>query len=125
MARTFFSIKALDLTPYEDIQNHDVNQTEVYQSWTDGNWKERRVLIRKRIEGSVTLGFSNEESLIDFLYILKNNKQPDGTYNINVFVNNMHTTVTINAFLTISGAGKWDTVNDKQWQTLTVEIMEA
>jgi len=125
MARTFFSIKALDLTTYEDIQNHDVNQTEVYQSWTDGNWKERRVLIRKRIEGSVTLGFSNEESLTDFLYILKNNKQSDGTYNIGVFVNNMHATVTINAFLTISGAGKWDTVNDKQWQTLTVEIMEA
>ena len=78
MSKLFFQIGVKDLTPYEDIQNHNVNKIEVFQSWTDGNWIERRAVIRSRIEGRVTLGFASAEDFQEFTVLLNSQRQADG-----------------------------------------------
>ena len=41
-----------------------------------------------------------------------------------VYANNDGTTHSINAYLTFEGLGKYDFKNDRQWQTLEVQITE-
>lgn len=121
----FFKIGAMDLTAFEDIQNHNVNQTDVFQSWEDGNWTERRSFARTRIEGTVTLGFASAGDFRSFLGLLNLERQADGTHSISVYVHNLGETVETRAFLDLEGAAKWDRTNERQWQTVSISIKEA
>lgn len=124
MSKLFFQIGVKDLTPYEDIQNHDVNKVEIFQSWTDGNWIERRAVIRSRIEGRVTLGFASAEDFQEFTVLLNSQRQADGFYYVTVYVQNTGETASIEAYVEPQGAAKWDIVNSRQWITQTLTITE-
>lgn len=122
--KIFLKISDLDLTPFLDIQNHAVNRSEVYQSWTDGNWTERRELVRTRVQGMTTVGFSKAEDFDAFTRQMQTARQTGGFYAVTVFVNNTGETAEIDAFVDTTGAGKWDFTNKGQWQTVTINIFE-
>lgn len=122
MPSYFFKISSTDLTAFEDIQNHDVNRDDVYDTWTDGNWVDHRVIVRTRISGTVKLGFKKATDFADFMTLLGTAKDAEGFYPISVYCNNTGTTETINAFLDVSGADKWDLNNSRQWQVVTIKI---
>lgn len=124
MPKVFLKISDLDLTPFVDIQNHEVNKTPVYQSWTDGNWVERRELVRTRIEGETTVGFSRMADFESFTRQMSSAQQSGGYYAITVYLNNTGETAQIDAFITTEGAGKWDLTNSRQWITVVLKIVE-
>ena len=114
----------VDMTAYADIQNYGLNRADVFETWTDGNWKERRVRVRTRISGDVVLGFSSESTYRSFLTDLAAAVGSDGTVKLRAYVNNVESVCEFFAYVDTAGAGKWDLLNSRQWQTLKLEISE-
>jgi len=119
-----FSINTTDLTAFVDIQNYKMNSEDVYSTWTDGNKVDHRVITRQRIRGEVKLGFASATDFASFMTLLGTAKNANGYYPVTAYVNNTGTTQTFNAFLDTSDTDKWDTVNSRQWQVVTVTVTE-
>lgn len=114
----------VNMTDNMDIQNCGLNQANVYQTWTDGNWEDHRDVVRTRVSGSVKLGFASEANFNTFLTSIAAAELEDGTVKIKAYVNNVKTVCEFYAFVDIEGAGKWDLTNSRQWQVLTVKVSE-
>ena len=117
-----FIIGSTDLTAFADIQNYNMQREDVYTSWTDGNWTDHRVIARTRIRGTVKLGFAKATDFATFMALLGSVKTADGYYQVTAYVNNTGTTETFYAFLDTSDADKWDALNGRQWQVVTVTV---
>lgn len=121
-AIVFFQVGSTDLTPYVDVQNFDVNSEDVFETWTDGNYVEHREITRSRIIGKIKLGFKDLTDFNNFKSLMSSNRNANGYYPIKVYVNNLNSTETINAFVDAAGAAKWDIVNGKQWLVITLDV---
>ena len=124
MNMMFFKIGSTDLSQYADIQNYNINEVDVFQSWTDGNWIDHRDVVRTRITGTVLLGFKTAASWSAFQTLLASQRNAAGYYPVTLYVNNTGTTETIDAFLDMTNATKWDLVNDRFWRVQTVKVTE-
>lgn len=124
MNMMFFKIGSTDLSQYADIQNYNINEADVFQSWTDGNWIDHRDMVRTRITGTVLLGFKTAASWSAFQTLLASQRNAAGYYPVTLYVNNTGTTETIDAFLDMTNATKWDLVNDRFWRVQTVTVTE-
>lgn len=124
MSMVFFKIGSTDLTAYADIQNYNINKADVFQNWTDGNWVDHRDMVRTRITGTILLGFKTAASWSAFLALLTSQRNAAGYYPVTVYVNNTGTTETIDAFLDMTNATKWDLVNDRFWRVQTVTVTQ-
>lgn len=124
MNMMFFKIGSTDLSQYADIQNYNINEADVFQSWTDGNWIDHRDMVRTRITGTVLLGFKTAASWSAFQTLLASQRNASGYYPVTLYVNNTGTTETIDAFLDMTNATKWDLVNDRFWRVQTVKVTE-
>lgn len=120
-----FIIGTTDLTAYADIQNYEMNRADVYTSWTDGNWRDHRVIARQRVSGKVKLGFSSATDFSGLMTLLSTAKNANGYYSVTAYINNTGTTETINAFIDTKDADKWDTLNGRQWQVMTLTVTEV
>ena len=118
------SSQLVDMTGSMDQQNYGLNRSEVYQSWTDGNWKDHRDVVRTRVSGAVKLGFSSESDYTAFLTSFAAAALADGTVKIKAYVNNVQTVCEFYAFTDMEGAGKWNLTSGRQWQTLTIKVSE-
>lgn len=117
-----FKISSTDLTKWEDTQKHNVNRTDVFEEWTDGNWTTHRVISRTRISGSVVLNFSRESDYANFITLLSTARNADGYYPITVWCSNTNTSETINAFLDIVGETAFDVTAPIKHHSVTVNI---
>lgn len=122
--KIFFQINGTDLTDFVDIQNYKVDQSDVYQSWTDGNWIEHREFVRQRISGEFKLGFSEAADFDNFTALLISARQPGGYYPVTVYVNNTGSVAAIEAFLEVSGTAKWDLRNSRQWIVQGIKLTQ-
>jgi len=113
-----------DMTDAVNAQEYGLNREDVFQSWTDGNWLDHRDVVRTRIRGDVQIGFASESAYHAFLAALSAAKQQDGTVRLLAYVNNVAAPCDFYAFIDYPGAGRWDLVNSRQWQTLTLSISE-
>ena len=121
---TFFQIGSTDLSAFADIQNFNINQADVFQDWTDGNWIGHRDVVRQRITGSLQLGFKRSADWTAFLALIAAEKLTAGYFPVTVYVNNLGATRTINAFLDLQAAAKWDLLNERFWKVVTVTLTE-
>lgn len=117
-----FIIGSTDVTAFVDIQNYKMNSEDVYSTWTDGNKVDHRVITRQRIRGEVKLGFAKATDFSSFMTLLGTARTADGYYPVTAYVQNTGTTPTFNAFLDTSDTDKWDIVNGRQWQVVTVTV---
>lgn len=120
----FFKVGTYNVTPYIDIQNFDVNQADVYTSWTDGNGVEHRDITRTCIEGKIKVGFKNATDLAYFKTKLAENRQTGGWYPLTAYIQNTTETVEFNGFLELEAESKFDLVNDRFWKEITVTVKE-
>lgn len=117
-----FTIGTTDLTKFEDKESHDVNRTDIFEAWTDGNWNEHRVIARTKVSGTVVLSFSRLSDYSAFLALMTSERNPNGYYPIKVWCSNTNTTESLNAFLDIVGETKWDVTAPIKHNTVTVQI---
>ena len=66
----------------------------------DGWWKRHRSIVRHSISGSVTLAFPNADLYNGFVDDMQNGMDSEGAYTVELYVNNLNQTKTINAYLT-------------------------
>ena len=102
-----FTIGTTDLTQWEDKEAHDVNRTEEYEEWRDGNRIKHRNIFTY-VNGEVTLNFSRETDFANFKSLLTSARNANGYYPIKVWCSNTNSTETVNAFLTVLGDTEWD-----------------
>ena len=114
----------VDLTSAVNIQEYGLNRERVYQTWTDGNWIEHRDVVRTRIQGEVSVGFRIEADYRAFLTALAAARGTDGTVKLKAYVNNVESVCEFYAFVDTAGAGRWDLLNSRQWQTLRLTVYE-
>lgn len=119
-----FKIGNTDYTSHINAQDFRVNNNEVFSSWTDINGSEHRDHIRKKISGRFTLGYSSLTDYATAVAALESALATNGYAACQVYAVNDGTTHSINAYLTFEGLGKYDFKNDRQWQTLEVQITE-
>lgn len=119
-----FKIEGTDITPAIDVQNYNVNRTEIYESWTDGNLREHRNTVRGKIAGTFPVGFASYEDLQAFTTLLASERQADGYYNVKSSVNNISTQVEYQAFIETTATGKYDDLNGRVWLVMTVTVTE-
>ena len=120
----FFKIGNTDFSDAINVQDFDVNDEEIYSSWTDINGTEHRDHIRKRVSGSFALGYSSVPDFAAAVSAIGAALAANGYTACQVYCNNDGTTHSINAYLTLEGAGKYDIRNSRQWLTIDVRIME-
>lgn len=120
----FFKIESTDITPAINVQEYNVNQTAIYESWTDGNLREHRNTVRSKIGGTFQVGFASYADLQTFVALLNSARQPDGYYNIESSVNNLPDTVEYQAFIETTATGKYDDLNGRVWLVMAVTITE-
>ena len=120
----FFKIGDTDLTPFMDVQGYEMNETPVFESWTDGNMIERRNSIRTRRSGSFRLSFISAAGYNSFLSLMTTAKQANGYYAVTAFVQNTNTTETFNAYITYQATSKWDFVNSREYRLVNVTVSE-
>lgn len=48
-------INGVDYTPYIVKDSYDINTSDIYESWKDGNSLEHRVIIAQKVSGSVQI----------------------------------------------------------------------
>lgn len=119
-----FKIGNTDLTKWENTEEHDVNRTDVYDEWIDGNWISHRVIARTRVSGKVTLSFAREADFTAFMTLMVTARDADGYYPVTVWCSNTNTTESINAFLDIAGATQWDVTAPIKHHDITVNITQ-
>lgn len=119
-----FKISTTDLTPWEDTTRHQVNRTDVFEEWTDGNWITHRVISRTRISGTVVLSFAREADFTAFMTLMTTARTLNGYYPITVWCSNTNSTESINAFLDIAGDTKWDVTAPIKHHDITVTITQ-
>lgn len=119
-----FTIGSTDLTQWEVTTAHAVNRDDVFEEWTDGNLITHRVISRTRVSGTVQLSFSRLSDYTSFLSLLTSEKNANGYYAITVYCSNTGTSESINAFLDVSGATRWDVTSPIKHNTVTVAIMQ-
>ena len=117
-----FTIGSTDLTKWERTADHAVNREDVYETWTDGNWVDHRVITRTRVVGTVTLSFAKETEYSSFMTLLTSERDAEGYYPISVWCSNTNTTESVNAFLDVSGATAFDVTAPLKHNTVTVQI---
>ena len=117
-----FKINTTDLSTFDYKPEHKVNRTDVFESWTDGNWIEHRQLLRTRISGQVTLRFTQPTDYSAFVALLTSERTADGYYLITVWCSNTNTSETLNAFLEVEGTTRWDVTTPRVYNGVTIKI---
>ena len=117
-----FKIGNTDLTRWEKTEEHAVNRTDVFDTWTDGNWNDHRVIVRTRITGQVTLSFAKEADYASFMALMVSARDAEGYYPITVWCSNTNTSETLNAYLDIIGDTAFDVTAPIRHHTVTVTI---
>lgn len=114
-----------DVTGWVDRQNFEMDQEDVYDTWTDGNGITHRCIRRTRISGRAKLGFTSATDFTSFQTALAAAKNADGYYSVTAYVNNIGSSETFNAYIDIAAsAAKWDWKNSRRWLALTLTITQ-
>lgn len=124
MSQIFFKIGNTDYSAYIDQQNFLVNNEEIFSTWTDINGTEHRDHIRTRVSGSFVMGFRDSATFASVVSAISTALATNGYTSCQIYCNNTGTTLTVDAYLTLTGEAKYDFTNSRQWQTLQIEITE-
>lgn len=88
-------INNVDLTSMITVPNYVMNQTDVAETWTDGNKKEHEYIIRTRTDGRFTIKPKTPEEFHLFNSTIQANKVASGDNSgavlASVYVNNLDT----------------------------------
>ena len=86
-----FSIGTTDYTRKIRQGTYTINAYDVYKEWQDANCDIHRSILKRRVSGSFTMYFGNQEVYQTFLNDLEAVRNNDGSFTVGLMVNNEHT----------------------------------
>lgn len=96
-----FVVDNKDFTHHITVPSYKVNEDSEYEEWKDANYKKHREITRGKVSGSFKLLYDVVEELDEFFDTINALKEEsdDGSIEMTVYLNNKHTTKTVNAFI--------------------------
>lgn len=123
-AHELFVIDGADLTSFIMVPSYIVNSHDIYEEYSDGNYKFRRKVIRTRISGKFSLKFSDKYDFDQVLAKFKSAKDSEGAVPATVYVNNTQEVKTSKFFLDYEVADIIPFLGVKDTDALEVTIEE-
>lgn len=117
-------VDGIDITRFIDKETYKVNSSDVYESWQNGNFIEKRIQIRTRVEGSFTIRCGKGFTLERFLEYW-NAAVEDKIVTIGLFVQNHNDFEAIQAFYTFEGQQHVELDNGGFYDELNISIQEC
>lgn len=108
-----FKMGEIDFTKCIKASTYKVNSKDVYNEWTDGNYKVHRDVVRSKVEGTFSLYFQTVEKEQEFFDTLNSLTGTGGHTPVSVYVNNHHEIRDIEVFIEI------DPTNEKPFMGLS------
>jgi hypothetical protein len=102
MALELFVLDGTDYTNNIINDTYDVNNNDVEETWTDGNYVEHFEVVRTRLEGRFTLRFRSLASYEAFVADYASKKQADGLCSCKLWSNKTLAHKTGNVKLTFA-----------------------
>lgn len=100
MALELFKVDSTDYTNNIINESYEVQDNDVYQSWTDANFITHREKVRTKVEGKFTMRFRSLSTYQNFVTYMASKKTTGSYYPCSVYCNNTRTKKTVNLFVT-------------------------
>lgn len=119
-----FTINSTDYTKYIQDGSYKINQNDIGESWTDGNFKQHKNNVLK-VQGTFEMAFITDDEYSNFLGDIENAKNSDGYVECSIFVVNKNTSMDIECFLNVS-TNRYKPVNETNVVNIvSISINEA
>lgn len=119
-----FVINGADLTSFITVPSYIVNSHDIYEEYSDGNYKFRRKVIRTRITGKFSMKFSDKYDFQQVLAKFKSEKDSEGAITATVYVVNTQEVKTSKFFIDFEAADIMPFLGVKDTDALEVMIEE-
>lgn len=125
MSEMLATVNGIDITKYIIKDTYDVNAEPVYESWTDGNFREHRIQIRDRVKGSFDVIFFDDDNTAyqNFLTLLDSATDID-RLTIGLFVLNKSMFQAFEVYYKITAAQHAETSDGRIVNKMSIEIEE-
>lgn len=125
MSEMLATVNGIDITKYIIKDTYDVNAEPVYESWTDGNFREHRIQIRDRVKGSFDVIFFDDDNTAyqNFLTLLDSATDID-RLTIGLFVLNKSVFQAFEVYYKITAAQHAETSDGRIVNKMSIEIEE-
>lgn len=118
------TVNGKDLTRYIDKDTYQVNAEDVYESWLNANFVERRIIVRQRVKGSFTIKCGNGLTYASFLSTWMG-AVDNGVVTLGVFVQSNNKFEAIEAYYKFEGSRHVEHSNGAVYDEVTVTIEEC
>lgn len=118
-------INGVDITKRIIKDSYEVNTEPVFESWTDGNYREHRIYIRDRVKGSFDVFFIGEANTEyqDFLDLLAS-ATSNRLLTIGLYVQNESKFEAYQVYYTIGTVQHAETTDGRTVNRMTINIEE-
>ena len=119
-------IGSTEITNYIVEGSYDVNSSDSYESWQDGNMVEHRIIVSEKVSGKFNVACSNQArsiTLANFL-TLWNANVDNGVISLSLYVNNTDEFKAIEAYYKITNKEHTRTADGSFVDVLNIEIKE-
>jgi len=125
MSEILATVSGTDITKYIIKDTYEVNAEPVYESWTDGNFREHRIQIRDRVKGSFDVIFFDDDNTAyqNFLTLLDSATDID-RLTIGLFVLNKSAFGAYEVYYKITAAQHAETSDGRIVNKMSIEIEE-
>jgi len=118
-------INTTDVSEHILTDGYSVNTENKYEQWQDANGGYHRVLVRRRITGTINLKFKTESAYNSFVSLLKNVQRVDGSILCTVYVNNSAQSEAGYFYYTLSSTMHKSLDSGKRFKTVQMKIEEC
>ena len=85
---SIFIINRTDISKHIVVGTYQINAQDVFEEWVDGNYNNRREVIRDRVAGTFEVYFRNKDEYSEFVQLIEESKTEEGWMECEVAVNN-------------------------------------
>ncbi len=119
-------IHGVDYTPYIVQGSYEIGTNDVYESWEDGNMVEHRVIVTRKVNGSVQILCSDMprcKKASDFIADL-DAATDNGVLTLGVYVPNLGSFKAINCYYSLKNAQHVKSIGGVFTDVFTLQIKE-
>lgn len=126
MVETYAVIANTDISKNIIKDTYKVNTEPVFESWTDGNFREHRIYIRDRVKGSFDVIFFDEDNgaYQDFLDLL-DSATTNRVLTLGLFVVNESKFEVFEVYYTIEQSQHAETIDGRMVNKMKIHIEEC
>lgn len=122
--RTHLVINNKDFTDYIVPDSYDINSEDVFESWKDGNMREHRIIVTKKVGGSLQIRCSEDTlPLGDFLADV-DAATDNGVLMVGLYVPNLDSFKALECYYSIETDQHIKSIGGKLYDVLTVNLTE-